>query len=106
MQTYQETLASRKADAHPRMVEYTTHVAAMTVPQALREWAAVMAVRHGETVQVHFAFYSSWIMALMIVRYGEAIGFWPTAFSVADIKRAESWKKGNLPVGVKYQGVE
>jgi len=52
-------------------------------------------------VQVH-ANQLPWITALMVVRYGEAIDFWPDAFDEKDLDRAIEWKdKGRIPNGVK-----
>lgn len=86
-----------------RAAAFQEHVAAMEIPQDLKEWAALMQARYGESVQVHHVVYPSWLIALMVVRYGEAIEFWPEAFSKDDIFRARRWEwEGRVPNGVKY----
>ncbi len=82
---------------------YEAHMKAMPIPPELTEWAQFMVARYGAKVQLHFAHYTDWVLALMIVRYGEAEGFWPKEFTQKDVKRAVSWYKGKKPEGVKYQ---
>lgn len=82
------------------------HVEAMSVPQPLREWEAVMQARHGDEVKVHHTIYTNWLVALMVVRYGEAIEYWPPSFTISDIKRAAKWLKGKTPDGISYMDVE
>ncbi|MDT7040848.1 phage tail fiber protein [Candidatus Nitronereus thalassa] len=85
---------------------FTEHVEAMAVPQALKEWAALMQARIDGGVKVHHVVYKSWLVALMVVRYGEAIDHWPSAFSEDDVRRAKQWMEGKTPYGVSYPGQE
>ncbi len=94
-----------------RLEEYKAHMLTMTFSAPFREWAVVMRARYGDRVKVHHGFYTSWLMALMIVRYGEAVhsdllpgGKWPTELSDADLKRALIWQDGNRPTGVSHVG--
>lgn len=85
------------------ILDYTHHMNTMQIPSKLKEWAAIMRVRHGDTVRVHQNIYKSWLMALMVVRYGETVSYWHERgkqFTMADYKRAMKWQNGNIPVGV------
>ena len=82
---------------------YHLKMAGMTIPPELKEWAGFMTARYGKTVRLHFSDYTDWVLALMIVRWGEAEEKWPTELTKADILRAVSWYKGKTPEGVKYQ---
>ncbi len=75
---------------------------AIAVPSELQEWVGYMKVKYGEVVKVHQSKYTSWIIALLIVRYGEAETHWPDKFSEADIQRAARWFQGECPEGVSY----
>jgi hypothetical protein len=86
-----------------RAAAFLEHVAAMEIPQDLKEWAAIMQARYGEQIQLHHVVYSSWLVALMVVRYGEELSYWPEAFTTDDIYRARRWEwEGKTPNGVKY----
>ncbi len=75
---------------------------AIPVPSLLKEWVALMTARHGEKVKVHQSVYTNWLTALLIVRYGEAEGYWPKEFSDKDVNRAAFWLRGKTPEGVHY----
>ncbi|MCS6297181.1 MAG: hypothetical protein H8K09_13175 [Nitrospira sp.] len=85
-----------------RSSAFAEHVGAMEVPTRLKEWAAIMQARYGRKVKVWHAVQTSWLVALMIVRYGEAIEHWPGAFSDDDVRRAVKWEQGEMPAGVTY----
>jgi len=85
-----------------RSLAFGEHVQTMPVPQPLKEWTALMQARHGSRVKVWHNIYSSWLVALMVVRYGEAIEHWPAEFSAEDIARAQTWELGKQPAGVTY----
>lgn len=78
---------------------WAAHVATMTVPTQLQSWAAEMTRRHGPKVQV-WSNALPWLIALLVVRYGEDAGQWPPAFSPQDVARAEDWQNGQIPNGV------
>jgi len=94
-QEYRDLLEKRK-------LEYERCMYGVRVDPFFREWEAVMQARHGEVVQVWHGRYSSWLVALMIVRYGEAVKDWPKALSENDKKRAALWTNGGTPKGVSY----
>jgi hypothetical protein len=80
----------------------------MEVPEALTAWAAAMTMlEKSATVRVHRN-QVPWIVALLVVRYGEAEHFWPHAFSDADVQRAQDWYSGkNVPADLTaITGVE
>ncbi len=79
---------------------FEEHVAAMPLPQVLKEWAALMQARYGDQVRVHLVTYRSWLVALMVVRYGEAIEHWSGKFTEEDCSRAVAWAHGKIPYGV------
>lgn len=100
---------------------YMEHLERMTVPDPLIKWALRMRALHqtqdqGMRLKVwHLVLPnvpSSWVIALLIVRYGEALwaknadgaltALWPTAFSVSDIRRAQEWERGETPAAVQY----
>jgi hypothetical protein len=83
-----------------RRQAWAAHMATMTAPDALAAWEATIIKRHGPKVQV-WANQLPWMTALMVVRYGEAIGFWPAAFDAKDVQRAQEWTNGRIPYGVK-----
>jgi len=83
-----------------RRQAWAAHLATMTPDEKLLAWEATMVKRHGPKVQAH-ANALPWLTALMVVRYGEAINFWPEAFSEKDLRRAIEWKDGQVPFGVK-----
>lgn len=78
---------------------WAAHVATMMVPDALSAWAMEMERRHGPKVRV-WANNLPWLIALMVVRYGEAVGDWPAAFTEKDVERASQWARGTMPNGV------
>ncbi len=82
---------------------YAAHMKAMHIQPELKEWAQFMTARYGAKVQLHFSHYTDWVLALMIVRWGEAEEHWPEEFTDKDVRRAVSWYKGKKPEGVKYQ---
>lgn len=68
----------------------------------LKTWAEDMTKRFGNT-HVRMGFHRvNWLTALMLVRYGEAEDYWPTAFTRADELRALSWLAGDTPRRVSY----
>ena len=96
----------------------------MAVPDALEQWSRKMEyralnsgvydewcekndimpsdaekARWAKTTGVH-AHRIPHLAALMVVRYGEALDFWPDEFSEADIKRAQDWLDGKTPDAV------
>lgn len=88
--------------AELRARAYQEQLATMgTPPVALQEWAALMQGRFGERVKVWHAWHP-WLIALLVVRYGEAVEHWPEAFSDEDQKRAVHWLRGDTPFGVDY----
>jgi len=82
-----------------RRQAYAAHAATIPVPAALDGWAATMTKRHGPKVQV-WANQVPWIVALLVVRYGEAVDHWPAAFTDKDVDRAARWAQGDIPTGV------
>ncbi len=54
---------------------YAAHMKVMSIQPELKEWAQFMVARYGAKVQLHFSHYTDWVLALMIVRYGEAEGY-------------------------------
>lgn len=85
-----------------RTAAYGEHVASMSVPQRLKEFAALMQARYGSKMKVWHAVQTSWLVALCIVRYGEAVEHWPAEFSADDIARAIKWEQGETPSGIVY----
>lgn len=90
---YEDLLTLRRA-------AYAEHVQAMPVPPALAQWAAEMASTYGRRIKVWHNTYTSWLVALLVVRYGEALEAWPEQFSEADLARALAWQRGRVPAGV------
>jgi hypothetical protein len=84
-----------------RRSAYAEAVAAMTVPDEIKNFAAAMTAKSGATIQVWRA-RLPWIEALMVVRYGEEPKHWPAAFDAADIKRALLWLAGDTPAAVVW----
>lgn len=89
-----------------RRAAYRAHYAAMDVNDAVVAWAAQMAAKYGPKVKVH-ANALPWPIALLVVRYGEAIHvldretgeekqFWPQLFTKDDVKKAQEWLAGQL----------
>lgn len=93
---------SYKELAKMRRAAYEEHVASMEIPQGLKDWADRMGEHYGNKIKVWHAEQSSWITALMISRYGEAVEHWPTAFTEDDVRRADEWQK-SFPAGVMPQ---
>lgn len=85
-----------------RGAAYQEHLHSMTAPAPLKEWAAIMQTRLGNRVKVWHMIHSSWLVALLVVRYGEAIESWPAEFSPDDVARAAKWERGGTPAGVSY----
>lgn len=85
-----------------RMAAFKEHVAAMTVQPELSAWDAIMRSKYGQRVKVWHMIYDSFLVALMVVRYGEDCAQWPDVFSAEDIKRAQNWELGSVPQGVEY----
>jgi type 1 glutamine amidotransferase len=83
-----------------RRKAYSEHVATMDIDPKVKVWAAGMEAKHGPKVRVHVN-PMPWIEALLVVRYGEAVGNWPAEFSEKDIARAVRWAAGEVPQGVK-----
>lgn len=100
---------------------YAEHLGRMTVPEPLRKWAALMSATwqvHDPGMRLKIGHLvlpnvpSSWLIALLIVRYGEAlwvthdagdlVEFWPATFSTDDMRRAWDWYHGAKPVPVRY----
>lgn len=71
------------------------------IPEALKAWAFRMADAHGPKVRV-WRNTLDWMLALMVVRYGEAESHWPDAFTDDDVRRALLWEAGDTPNGVTY----
>jgi len=67
-----------------------------------RTWAATMAAQHrGQLVRVHRTTVP-WIMALYVVRYGEAEDFWPAQLGADDMVKAHLWLGGPKPEAITY----
>lgn len=86
-----------------RMAAYEEHLAGMTVPSNLRKWQGMMSSMYGPRVRV-WEQTCEWLVALLIVRYGEAIEYWPEAFTADDELRARIWMQGKIPKGVLHLG--
>lgn len=83
-----------------RLSRWTAWLAAMSTPDELIAWESRMMMRYGtSTVQVWRA-PVPWLIALLVVRYGEAEYWWPNAFSRDDLLRAMTWEGGLIPAGV------
>lgn len=90
-----------------RCEAFAEHLAAMeSPPDELRRWAAFMFAYHGPRVRVHRIVYDNWLVALLVVRYGEALYHWPQAFSEGDLARAKRWQEGQTPKPVQYVSAE
>lgn len=87
-----------------RREAYALHVTQMPVPDDLNAWVAWMTDHCGSPTVKVWHNTLPWLEALMVVRYGEAIEFWPPAFSADDVLRAQEWSQGQLPNGVKEGG--
>lgn len=83
-----------------RRQAYAAHAATMQVPEALTAWAATMERRHRNPKVQAWANQVPWLVALLIVRYGEAVEHWPDAFTEKDVQRAMEWAGGKIPVGI------
>lgn len=88
VEQYKAVLAARKE-------AFAAHVSQPGFADpALHAWAARMAMRaNSKTVKVYHN-ELPWLEALMVVRYGEAIDFWPDHTSIADYGRAMDWESG------------
>jgi hypothetical protein len=73
-----------------RAARYAAIAAEMTVPDSLVAWAAHMAQMFGPTARI-WKNDVNWIIALLIVRYGESEHHWPHRFDAEDVKRAWKW---------------
>lgn len=93
-----ETIKRLRRDA------FMEHARAMIVPDSLKKWAQVMRSMHGDVVRVWGVSYSSYLVALMVIRYGEAIEHWPLEFTEFDERRAIEWQTstGKPVAGVSY----
>ncbi len=96
---YEDLLTLRRA-------AYAEHLQSMTIPPELRAWAEEMAAAYGPRVQVWHNTYTSWLVALAVVRYGEAVEHWPPAFDALDVQRARDWQRGKSPAGVRIPAAD
>lgn len=86
-----------------RAAAFAEHVQAMEIPAALKTWDSLMKAKYGDRIKVWNVVYDSFLVALMVVRYGEAISFWPEKFSTDDLARAVDWESGkSVPSGISY----
>lgn len=108
------------AQLEERLDGYAAHMATMVPSPEIAAWAQSMAAKFGpkagvwnvgkmvvmnEQIVDLTPFAYDWATALMIVRYGEAVEHWPSAFSAADVARAQRWLDGSdMPPGVNYFG--
>ncbi|MDQ6989210.1 MAG: hypothetical protein Q9M19_04945 [Mariprofundaceae bacterium] len=92
---YQDLLALRRA-------AYDEHLQAMEIAPEFVEWQAQMVTKYGPLVQVWQNIYDSYLIALLVVRYGEALQYWPLRFSDGDYKRAQQWYRGTIPTAVVH----
>lgn len=95
-----------------RVARWTALLEGREESGGIRQWAADMAIQHMDiqrgvdrqaepTVWVHNT-RLPWIMALYVVKYGEAEDFWPEGLSDDDLARARRWQTGDMPEGVRY----
>jgi hypothetical protein len=97
------TKATMNAIDADRQTRWAPVVAAMPVPEELQSWAGQMTAKHGNPKVRVWRNEVSWILALLIVRYGEAEYYWPETFSADDAHRALRWLADNrVPEGVTY----
>lgn len=85
-----------------RLQRWTSWLHAMRVPREFHEWAARMQAAYGLTVPV-WNVPLPWLLALLVVRYGEAEYWWPAEFQPADIARALEWEAGVMPAAVRLK---
>jgi hypothetical protein len=78
---------------------------ALTGAANFAPFVSAMATLHGPRVRV-WRNTLSWLAALAVVRYGEALDHWPAAWSIEDLQRAQRWLDGKVPEGVTYIVVE
>jgi hypothetical protein len=81
-----------------RAARYAAHLERMALEPDITAWALQMAARWGSYVQVHHYVADSWLIALLILRYGEEpeaarstdpdFSGWPLAFTADDRARA------------------
>jgi len=79
---------------------WSQYIAQMLVADAFAEWVENMTTIHGRPTTKCWHQDLDWLTALMVVRYGEAVDFWPAALNDADLKRASDWMAGKLPNAV------
>lgn len=89
----QQIIKERSKD---RKLRWREHIAAMTIRPEIASWAADMEKKFCPKVDIHHNTKCDWVMALMIVRYGEAEYHWPMEFSDDDVARAIKMKFGKL----------
>ncbi len=85
--SYDEVLAERRD-------QYVAHLSSMHVDPALSAWAERMETAAGKQTVKVWHNELSWLAALMVVRYGEAVEHWPSATTIADWGRALDWESG------------
>jgi hypothetical protein len=85
-----------------RHAAYKDHMGTHEIPTELVAWDGMMRAKYGNHIKVHHNVYDSFLVALMVVRYGEAVEYWPDKFSEEDLKRADAWQRGSTPYGVSY----
>lgn len=80
--------------AEDRRQRWDAWLAQMDVPSELTAWAAAMTMKHKAAHVKVYRNVLPWLLALLVVRYGEAEYFWPHEFGPDDLQRAENWYSG------------
>lgn len=80
-----------------RRQRWAAYIDAMPAQGWLTEWVAAMTVKYGPTVKVRRVARCGWVLALLLVRYGEAEYHWPDdgMFTEDDERRAAGWLRGS-----------
>lgn len=79
-----------------RLLRWTAFLAKYPARQEILDWTERMTAAQGPQVQVHENILP-WPIALYVVRYGEAEGWWPAQLTDDDVRRALAWESGERP---------
>lgn len=85
--------------ARDRLARWTAFLKEFEIRDEIAEWAHRMEQRYGSELRFRDNTVT-WVIALLICRYGESEYHWPAAFTDADVHRTKSWESGRHPEGV------
>lgn len=104
-----ESCIKKKVDpvfaiAQDRETRWSAFMSNFKIRPEIQVWSDAMTTKHGNENCRMFNSTVSWVLALLIKRYGEAEYFWPTdGFTDGDVKKANEWLQDDVaPLGLMY----